>query len=482
MSGGVREDPAGFGLVGHPVGHSVSSRIHELVLRELNDGATYGLIDVDPARFDDQIPKIIAAHKGLNVTVPYKQRVFAHLAGASLQAQAIGAVNTVYRSQGYNTDILGFRDSLKGAFDRGFSGALVLGAGGAARSVVFGLAELGVFRFLLLHREGASSQDRARVLAENVAAHCPQARIELCTASDVLKKAERLAPDLVVNTTPCGMYPHTKGLPLAKDRLTELFLTLKDKGLRLAYDAIYNPPATGFLFCANACGIPAQNGLEMLVLQAVEAEKIWHPDQKDALDCFDSNGTQTPFYRSLLAHAHEALLDRFSYKFVLTGFMGAGKTTIGRAFHERLPRNVAWIDLDEQVERRAGMPIPRHFEELGEKRFRELERYELERALKDPGAAVISCGGGTLVQPHVSDLLGCAATQVIWCDAPLETLLARVQREAGTRPLARDKARFAQLYEERKPGYKALSDVTIDTTQHVERCVDELMVKLKLEW
>lgn len=247
-----------YGLVGHPLGHSFSaSYFKEKFNRESIDACYLNFDLEDPA----QIPALFNQHpnlRGLNVTIPYKQTVIPYLNSLNTEAQAIGAVNVIkpkYHAGkchliGFNTDYIGFADSLKPHYGK-HKAALILGTGGASQAVRFALSKLGI-EYLFVSRTAPKGQITYAGLNRQIMA----------------------TYTLIINTTPLGMYPQTDNCP---DIPYEL-LTPQ----HLAYDLVYNPTETRFMQRSRQQGATAMNGLEMLHLQAEAAWKIWQDNDKSA--------------------------------------------------------------------------------------------------------------------------------------------------------------------------------------------------------
>ena len=159
----------------------------------------------------------------------------------------------------------------------------------------------------------------------------------------------------------------------------------------------------------------------------------------------------------------------------LTGFMGSGKTTIGRL----LAQHLGWhfVDLDTRIEERTGLSIPAIFERLGEPAFREMEYEALERSLGEAAEsgrrAVLALGGGTIAQPRSLALLRSAACTLVWLECPVEELLARCATITN-RPLFRDEASFRRLYAERLPFYEQ-ADFHVDSTGNPRHVVERIL-------
>ncbi len=240
-----------YGIIGHPLGHSLSPLLHNWGFELLNLDGVYLAWPLEP----EKLPDFLTAARtlpirGVSVTIPHKQALLDRVSG---RARKVGAVNTLYWDGkdlcGENTDVPGFLAPLRG---RTFAEALVLGAGGAARAVLAGLAELGVPRVRLTNRTAA----RARELAAEFGA-------------EAIPWEERAAEgaDLVINAGPLGMRGEHEGeTPLTRERFS---------GRGLAYDLVYNPLRTRFLAEAEAAGWETRDGLSMFVEQGRAQFRLW---------------------------------------------------------------------------------------------------------------------------------------------------------------------------------------------------------------
>jgi shikimate dehydrogenase len=255
-------------VIGWPIEHSVSPPMHNAAFRALGLDWCYVALAVPPERLAGAIAGARALGlRGLNVTVPHKQALLPLMDELTPAARAIGAANTVImadgRLRGHNTDAAGFIRALReaGVAPEGRR-ALVLGAGGAARAVVYALALAGA-RITLLNR----TPERAAALAAEFDALNPAAQVQ-AGALDAATLA-RLAPgaQLVVNTTPLGMWPHGEGCPWPDE--------VPYPPGAFCYDLIYNPRETALMRLARAAGAGAASGLGMLVHQGAEAFECW---------------------------------------------------------------------------------------------------------------------------------------------------------------------------------------------------------------
>jgi shikimate dehydrogenase len=260
------------GLIGWPVSHSVSPAMHNAAFVELGLDWCYVPLPV-PVEPQNRIGEAVRGLRalglrGANVTVPHKQAVMPHLDWLSPAAEAIGAVNTIRVEpdgslSGDNTDAPGFVADLR---DHGVNPAgqrvLVLGAGGSARAIVYGLAEAGCATIALCNR----TLDRAQALAAEMAARFPACPMSAHTLpAGIYEVATQV--DLVVNTTSLGMTPQVEGLPWPEET--------PFRAGQVVYDLVYNPPQTRLLRKAAADGAQAIGGLGMLIWQGALAFERW---------------------------------------------------------------------------------------------------------------------------------------------------------------------------------------------------------------
>ncbi|MDZ8085737.1 MAG: shikimate dehydrogenase [Nostoc sp. DedQUE12b] len=259
-----------LGVIGHPVEHSLSPVMHNAVIAQLELDYIYLPFPIEPQNLEMAIAGLAAVGvAGFNVTIPHKQAIIPLLSEITPLAQTIGAVNTVSRQNnqwvGTNTDIEGFIAPLQTTYKQDWSQkvAIILGNGGAARAVVAGCTQLG---FAQIHVVGRNMQRLEEFrnswsnssLAEKFQVH-------------QWEELPKLIPqaNLLVNTTPIGMYPKVNESPLSVEEIANL-----PTGA-IAYDLIYIPKPTQFLQQAEKQGAIAIDGLEMLVQQGVAALKIW---------------------------------------------------------------------------------------------------------------------------------------------------------------------------------------------------------------
>lgn len=257
------------GIIGFPLGHSVSPAMHNAAFKELGLDYEYIPFEVEPADLKEALTGLRALHSaGFNVTIPHKETILPLLDDITKLARTIGAVNTVVNQDGeligYNTDGPGFIESLKedAGFEPKGKKVVVLGAGGASRAVTAMLAEMGAASLII----SDIIEDKAKDLSEYTGS-LSQTRCGWSKIDSLLLKSEIEHADLLVNTTPLGMHPEINKSPLPdKVKLP------KDL---LVYDLVYNPAETKLLKTAKAAGCKTVSGLGMLVRQGALAFTVF---------------------------------------------------------------------------------------------------------------------------------------------------------------------------------------------------------------
>jgi shikimate dehydrogenase len=258
-----------LGVMGNPVAHSLSPLMHNAALASLNLDYCYLPLEIRPELLSQAVVGLKALGcQGFNVTIPYKEQIVASLDEVDDEALIIGAVNTVVNREGklvgYNTDGRGFLRSLAEEWDLRLRGeqVVVLGAGGAARAIVAGLASAGASKITIANR----NVERGLLLKADLEQHYP-CKIAVVDLSEGKLDKELAASLLVVQTTPVGMYPHAGDTPIIEP--SRLW---KDS---YVYDIIFNPPETRFLLGAREQGCRTANGLGMLLHQGALSFEYW---------------------------------------------------------------------------------------------------------------------------------------------------------------------------------------------------------------
>ena len=389
-----------YGLIGEKLPHSFSKEIHEKLA-----GYDYQLKELTAA----QLPAFLEKRdfKGINVTIPYKQAVIPYLDRLDDKARAIGAVNTIVnrdgRLYGYNTDYDGMVALIRHA---GLSlegkTVLILGTGGTSKTAMAVAADLGA----------ASVQRVSRTGKEGAISY---------------EEAQRLPVQILINTTPSGMYPHPDGQPMDLSRFGWLEGVL---------DAVYNPLRTRLVLQARDNGARAQSGLYMLVAQAAAACEHFLGEKLP-------EGTLRTVYRTV--HGEKQNI-------VLTGMPGSGKSTVGRILAREMGRE--FVDTDTEVIRLAKKPIPDIFAQRGEAYFRDLESQVIAELSHRTGLVMATGGGAILRAENVRRLR--QNGRIYFLDRPVEDIMP-----SDDRPLSRDREALEKRYAERYPRYVTAADTRI---------------------
>lgn len=263
-----------LGILGYPLGHSLSPILHETLMAEMDIQGSYRLYEAEPAELEKAVQMLrTAGCQGYNVTIPHKVRIIPCLDSLSSEARILQAVNTVLtlsdgHLKGFNTDLAGFLQSLPGDRRERLpeSHVLILGAGGGARAVLGGLIQHKTKAVHLAVRSHARAADTLQLAAD----FCREFGADTQTTCGLLDDLPSLeAFDLIVNTTPVGMSPNGDNTPLSADLLATAPAHLA------VYDLIYRPLETRLLREAGERGLATFNGLEMLIFQGVAAFEIW---------------------------------------------------------------------------------------------------------------------------------------------------------------------------------------------------------------
>ncbi len=407
-----------YGLIGARLGHSHSPRIHAALagynyqLRELKEEELAGFLTE-------------RAFRGINVTIPYKKAVMPFCAELGEGARRIGCVNTIVKRSdgslyGDNTDYYGFCQTARRAGVT-FAGrhVLILGSGGTSLTAFQAAEDLGAASVERVSRSGELNYET------------------------VYRREET---EIVVNTTPVGMFPKNG------ERAVDLSRFPRLQGV---VDVVYNPLRTAFLLQAEALGVPAAGGLPMLVAQARRASELF-------------TGERIPEER-MEAVLREVAADVTNV--VLIGMPGSGKSTVGAA----LARRLEWpfVDADEEIVRRAGRSIPEIFAEDGEERFRTLETEVLSDLGKRSGIVLATGGGAVLFERNLP---------LLRQNGRIYRITRDVSRLATCgRPLSSSPERLREMERERAPFYERAADVTVSNDGSTAETVAAIMRDLREE-
>lgn len=405
-----------YGLIGEKLPHSFSKEIHEKL-----GYYNYSLVELKSDELENFI--LNKDFKAINVTIPYKRDVIPMLDEISPDAESIGAVNTVVNRDGvlygYNTDFGG----MKALIERlgivlKYKKVLILGTGGTSLTASAVCERLGAKNILRVSRTGSSG-----------AITYEQAYNEHSDA------------DVIINTTPCGMYPKLDGCAVDISRFHKLSGVV---------DAVYNPLKTRLVLDAEERGIAAGGGLYMLVAQAVLAAQLFLDKELDVIRLTNDIYDDIFFEKKNI---------------VLSGMPASGKSTVGRITADRLGREL--IDTDSLIVRREG-EISRIFAEKGEKYFRELES-KVILELAPLSGKVISLGGGAILRPENVRALRHNG-EIFFIDRSPEYLIP-----TDDRPLADEKSKIQRLYEQRIDTYMDTADYIIDGDCDPEDVADSVI-------
>lgn len=409
-----------FGLIGEKLPHSYSAEIHKALA-----DYDYRLCELTP---DELTYFMEQKHfSGINVTIPYKKAVIPYLTDIDEKAQKIGAVNTIVNRNGklygYNTDYYG----LKALFDRidvsiRGKNCIILGTGGTSNTARAVLSDEGAKSITVVSRtpNGESiSYEKAR---------------------------QRKDTEILVNTTPCGMFPHPNESPIDLDAFPDLCGVV---------DAVYNPLRTELVLQAEKRNVPSIGGLYMLAAQAQAASELFLGNAPK----IDSDKIET-VYRKIRNQKENI---------VLIGMPSCGKSTVGKAAADALGRE--FFDADEEFCRQFGISAGEFIRLNGEEAFRKKES-DVIRTISNVSGSVIATGGGAVLRDENINVLR-RNGYIYFLDRDPQKLLC-----GGDRPLSSDCASLMKLYEVRLPLYRKSCDRVLSS----EQTIADTLTALLTDW
>ena len=403
-----------YGLIGKPLGHSFSREIHALIA-----DYDYRLFEID----EDELPRFFQERdfSGINVTIPYKQAVIPFMDEISDEAKKIGAVNTIVKKEGklfgFNTDFFGMRALIKSTgLDLENKTVLILGTGGTSKTAVEVSKSLGATEIVKVSRKKSS---------------------DTATYDEAYKKYS--GADVIINTTPVGMFPNADKTPVD---------IKKFKKLQGVIDAVYNPLRTNFVLDAESIGAKGRGGLYMLVAQAVYASALFLDKTAD---------------ESVIDKTYARILKE-KRNIVLCGMPSSGKTTVGKEIAKVFGKK--FIDTDDVVVEKRKESISDIFEKY-EGEFRKEERLAIEELSKENGLVIATGGGAVLDENNVRALKRNGV--ILFLDRSLENLVATADR-----PLSKDKEKLKNLFEKRYDVYKSCADAVIPADGEIADVVEKI--------
>lgn len=400
-----------YGLIGEKLGHSYSVQIHKLFGND-----EYVLKEIAENELADFFQK--KDFLGINVTIPYKEKSLKYLDFVDEKAKEIGAVNTVVNRDGtiygYNTDYYGLKYLLeKNGISVLGKKVAVLGSGGASKTAVVLLKDLGAKSVIIVSRSG-------RYNYENQKEYC-----------DV---------EVMINASPVGMYPNNGECLID----VEIF-----EKLQAFVDLIYNPFVTELAFRCTEKNIKSVNGLGMLVAQAHKASEIF----------FDKTIEENEIV------AVQEKIKKLLLNVVLVGMPGSGKSSLARQLALKL--NKEFVDLDEEIEKTYKISPSKYIIDYGEEKFRQTESEVLSNVCKKSGL-IIATGGGAILKKENRKAIK-SNGRCVYVKRSLEKL------PTDGRPLSKNGDVLKEMFSKREPLYLEVADYIIDNDASIEETLNEII-------
>lgn len=413
-----------YGLIGEKLSHSYSCEIHKAIA-----DYEYELKALSPCELDEFFAK--RDFEAINVTIPYKQKVFDYLDFVSDEARKIGAVNTVVKKDGklygYNTDYYGIVALLdKANINPQGKKVLILGTGGTSNTAYAVFKDMGANEILKVSRR---KSDEAITYDEAKSEHCDA--------------------QIIFNATPVGMYPNDENCPIDLSVFKCLLGVL---------DAVYHPLNTSLVLQAKSQGVKAIGGLYMLSAQAVYASKLFMGESIDNVD------------KSLVDKAYTSVLKQ-KQNIVLVGMPSSGKSCVGSALARLL--NSEFVDTDVEIEKRIAMPIADYFATHGEQGFRDIESEIIQGVSKESGFIISTGGGSVLKNDNVNALKRNGV--IVFLDRAIDNLIS-----TSSRPLSSDRQKLEKLFEQRYGIYCNIADIKVDGNRTIDEVANDIIKELEL--
>lgn len=420
MIGGNME----YGLVGEKLGHSYSKEIHEKL-----GTYEYKLCEVKPENLAKFILK--KDYEGLNITIPYKEKVMQYLDYIDPNAKSVGAVNTIVNDhgilKGYNTDVMGLIDlinnmqiSLLGKT------VLILGTGGTSDTAYYVSKQLGASIITKVSRSKSNGK-------------------EIITYKEAYDRYGSLC-DIIINTTPVGMYPNSDESPIDPGRFINL------KGI---IDVIYNPLKTKLVTQGKKLGISSNSGLYMLVSQAMYSSQLF-------LNKKYRYGTAKKIYNEIYTQ---------KCNIVLTGMPGCGKTSVGKVLANKLDKT--FIDVDDEIEKITSIKPGEYIEKYGEDEFRKIESETITKISNLTNCVIATGGGAVILSENIEKLK--RNGRVYFIDRSVDKLVPTKDR-----PLSSSYEQIRLRYDERISKYKNTCDNIIPGDGTVDDTATKIIMMFKM--
>ncbi len=415
-----------YGLIGYPLKHSFSKEIHNLIKEYLhNDNYNYELCELEEENLQSFFMN--KNFKAINVTIPYKEKVIKYLNYIDENAKKIGAVNTIINNDGilygYNTDYYGLKALIKKYnIEIKDKKGLILGTGGTSKTAYAVLSDLDAFKIMKASRK---------------------IDISTYTYDEIYEEYQDV--NIIINTTPVGMFPNNDESLIDFDKLTKLDAYI---------DVIYNPLHTKMAISAKNKGIISVNGLYMLISQAVYAYKYFL-----SLEISDEE----------IDHLCNQIYDYLYQEKVnicLIGMPSSGKTSIGKELALKL--NKEFIDTDFEIEAKIKMSIKEYIEKFGEAEFRRIETEVVKEASKKQGCIIATGGGVILNQENITSLN--QNSIIYFLNRSLDKLIS-----TKSRPLSSTKEALEKRYSERIDLYLGYADKVIPADGTIKQVTKKIL-------